>query len=141
MYRRNGKSILLLRRLLSERLRLGPASSARPPQSSVKCSQLHHRTPAWRRIAQTQTRENRARVTSKIKETQVHNNNLTQPFSSDLKPTTATLTPYDVGGEWTTNTQRSQQTIGKSNPCIPLKREKLLSPDTGLPLKRAVSLH
>src|ERR1044072_6452693 len=32
MYRRNSKSILLLRRLLSERLRLGPASSARPPQ-------------------------------------------------------------------------------------------------------------
>src|ERR1044072_6464832 len=32
MYRRNGKSILLLRRLISERLRLGPASSACPPQ-------------------------------------------------------------------------------------------------------------
>src|ERR1044072_8971274 len=83
MYRRNGKSILLLRRLISERLRLGPASSACPPQV------LRQVLPASSSYARLATdRPN----TNKRKETQVHDSNLTHPSSSDLKPTTTTLT-------------------------------------------------
>src|ERR1044072_9386225 len=105
MYRRNGKSILLLIRLLSERLRLRPASSARPPQV---LRQVLPASSSYARLATDRPNTNKrkqSRVTSKIKETQVHHSNLTHPYSSDLKPTTSTLTPYDAGGEWTTNTQ------------------------------------
>src|ERR1044072_6644072 len=62
MYRRNGKSILLLRRLLSERLRLGPASSARPPQV---LRQVLPASPSYARLATDRPNTNKRKQSKK----------------------------------------------------------------------------
>src|ERR1044072_7344373 len=105
MYRRNDKSILLLRRTLSEQLRLGQASSASPP---LVLRQVLPASSSYARLATGRPK------TNKRKQCKGHFQ-VKDPKSATVKLFgTQRLKLYLFE-----NTQMPQQPIGKSRPLHP----------------------